>query len=74
MSAHFNNRIMSKRYQHDSSETLEDRVIFSATDGFNTADGMLKVQVITKSVMCFIKVQLKSINHIPVPSFSPSRF
>uniref|UniRef100_A0ABM5G827 FRAS1-related extracellular matrix protein 1-like isoform X2 n=1 Tax=Pogona vitticeps TaxID=103695 RepID=A0ABM5G827_9SAUR len=34
------------RYQHDSSETLEDRVIFSATDGFNTADGTLSVQVI----------------------------
>ncbi|KAH0618554.1 hypothetical protein JD844_017886 [Phrynosoma platyrhinos] len=34
-------------YQHDSSETLEDRVIFSATDGFNTADGMLRVQLIT---------------------------
>ncbi|KAJ6662587.1 hypothetical protein lerEdw1_011724 [Lerista edwardsae] len=36
----------SVRYQHDSSETLEDRVIFSATDGFNTADGMLRVQII----------------------------
>ncbi|XP_048351926.1 FRAS1-related extracellular matrix protein 1-like isoform X3 [Sphaerodactylus townsendi] len=33
-------------YQHDSSETLEDRVIFSATDGFNTADGTLRVQII----------------------------
>ncbi|XP_053105510.1 FRAS1-related extracellular matrix protein 1-like isoform X2 [Hemicordylus capensis] len=34
------------RYQHDSSETLEDRVTFSATDGLNTADGMLRVQII----------------------------
>uniref|UniRef100_A0A670JJE5 FRAS1-related extracellular matrix protein N-terminal domain-containing protein n=1 Tax=Podarcis muralis TaxID=64176 RepID=A0A670JJE5_PODMU len=34
------------RYQHDSSETLEDRIIFSATDGFNTADGTLRVQII----------------------------
>ncbi|KAJ7332654.1 hypothetical protein JRQ81_014834, partial [Phrynocephalus forsythii] len=34
------------RYQHDSSETLEDRVVFSATDGFNTADGTLRVQVL----------------------------
>ncbi|KAM6128708.1 LOW QUALITY PROTEIN: FRAS1-related extracellular matrix protein 1-like [Phoenicopterus ruber ruber] len=33
-----------KRYQHDDSETLEDIVIFSATDGFNTADGVLRVQ------------------------------
>nr|XP_056700742.1 FRAS1-related extracellular matrix protein 1-like [Euleptes europaea] len=32
-------------YQHDSSETLEDTVIFSATDGFNTADGTLRVQI-----------------------------
>ncbi|CAM2118994.1 unnamed protein product [Caretta caretta] len=32
------------RYQHDDSETLEDIVIFSATDGFNTADGVLRVQ------------------------------
>ncbi|CAI5777043.1 FRAS1-related extracellular matrix protein 1-like isoform X1 [Podarcis lilfordi] len=34
------------RYQHDSSETLEDRIIFSATDGFNTADGTLRVKII----------------------------
>ncbi|KAJ7427669.1 hypothetical protein WISP_04839 [Willisornis vidua] len=34
-----------KRYQHDDSETLEDIVIFSATDGFNTADGVLRVQI-----------------------------
>ncbi|XP_062991152.1 FRAS1-related extracellular matrix protein 1-like [Elgaria multicarinata webbii] len=34
------------RYQHDSSESLEDSVLFSATDGLNTADGMLKVQII----------------------------
>lgn len=40
-----------KRYQHDDSETLEDIVIFSATDGFNTADGVLRVQVITNSAM-----------------------
>uniref|UniRef100_A0A674KAF2 FRAS1-related extracellular matrix protein N-terminal domain-containing protein n=1 Tax=Terrapene triunguis TaxID=2587831 RepID=A0A674KAF2_9SAUR len=34
------------RYQHDDSETLEDIVIFPATDGFNTADGVLRVQII----------------------------
>ncbi|XP_060629597.2 FRAS1-related extracellular matrix protein 1-like isoform X2 [Anolis sagrei] len=33
-------------YQHDSTETLEDRVIFLATDGFNTADGTLRIQII----------------------------
>uniref|UniRef100_A0A803SXA9 Calx-beta domain-containing protein n=1 Tax=Anolis carolinensis TaxID=28377 RepID=A0A803SXA9_ANOCA len=32
-------------YQHDSTETLEDRVMFLATDGFNTADGMLIIQI-----------------------------
>lgn len=47
---------MLKRYQHDSSETLEDRVIFSATDGFNSADGMLSVQVIANSAMFFTEV------------------
>ncbi|KAM9009080.1 uncharacterized protein PRD47_011322 [Ara ararauna] len=40
-----------KRYQRDDSETLEDIVIFSATDGFNTADGVLRVQVITNSAI-----------------------
>ncbi|KAM6398111.1 LOW QUALITY PROTEIN: FRAS1-related extracellular matrix protein 1-like, partial [Pluvialis apricaria] len=39
-----------KRYQHDDSETLEDIVIFSATDGFNTADGVLRVQSI--AIVC----------------------
>lgn len=43
-----------KRYQHDDSETLEDIVIFSVTDGFNTADGVLRVQVITNSAMCTV--------------------
>ncbi|KAM6077807.1 LOW QUALITY PROTEIN: uncharacterized protein LJ206_008261 [Theristicus caerulescens] len=37
------------RYQHDDSETLEDIVIFSATDGFNTADGVLRVQIMWMS-------------------------
>ncbi|KAM9130325.1 LOW QUALITY PROTEIN: FRAS1-related extracellular matrix protein 1-like, partial [Pangshura tecta] len=39
------------RYQPDDSETLEDVVIFSATDGFNTADGVLRGQVITNSAI-----------------------
>ncbi|XP_067846389.1 FRAS1-related extracellular matrix protein 1b isoform X2 [Heptranchias perlo] len=34
------------RYKHDDSETLYDLVIFTATDGFNTADGVLKVKII----------------------------
>nr|XP_006002762.1 PREDICTED: FRAS1-related extracellular matrix protein 1-like [Latimeria chalumnae] len=34
------------RYQHDDSETLEDTIVFTATDGFNSADGVLKVQII----------------------------
>ncbi|KAM4642173.1 FRAS1-related extracellular matrix protein 1-like [Discoglossus pictus] len=33
------------RYQHDDSESFEDVVVFSATDGFNTADGVLTVQI-----------------------------
>lgn len=33
------------RYKHDDSETLNDLVIFTATDGFNTADGVLRVKV-----------------------------
>ncbi|XP_053549608.1 FRAS1-related extracellular matrix protein 1-like [Bombina bombina] len=34
------------RYQHDDSESIEDTVVFSVTDGFNSADGVLKVQII----------------------------
>ncbi|XP_078264100.1 FRAS1-related extracellular matrix protein 1b [Rhinoraja longicauda] len=34
------------RYKHDDSETLNDLVIFTATDGFNTADGVLRVKII----------------------------
>ncbi|XP_048395823.2 FRAS1-related extracellular matrix protein 1b isoform X1 [Stegostoma tigrinum] len=34
------------RYKHDDSETLHDLVVFTATDGFNTADEVLKVKVI----------------------------
>ncbi|XP_078525857.1 FRAS1-related extracellular matrix protein 1-like [Lissotriton helveticus] len=33
------------RYQHDDSETYEDAVIFTVTDGFNAADGVLRVQI-----------------------------
>ncbi|XP_069498160.1 FRAS1-related extracellular matrix protein 1-like [Ambystoma mexicanum] len=33
------------RYQHDDSETKEDVVIFTATDGLNAADGELRVQI-----------------------------
>ncbi|XP_051866646.1 FRAS1-related extracellular matrix protein 1b [Pristis pectinata] len=34
------------RYKHDDSETLNDLVVFTATDGFNTADGALRVKII----------------------------
>ncbi|XP_059839500.1 FRAS1-related extracellular matrix protein 1b [Hypanus sabinus] len=34
------------RYEHDDSETLDDLVIFTATDGFNTADGVLEVKIL----------------------------
>ncbi|XP_072367081.1 FRAS1-related extracellular matrix protein 1b [Scyliorhinus torazame] len=34
------------RYKHDDSETLHDLVVFTATDGFNTADEVLKVKII----------------------------
>ncbi|XP_029473303.1 LOW QUALITY PROTEIN: FRAS1-related extracellular matrix protein 1-like [Rhinatrema bivittatum] len=34
------------RYQHDDSETFDDVVMFSATDGLNTADGVLAVQIL----------------------------
>ncbi|XP_053325499.1 FRAS1-related extracellular matrix protein 1-like [Spea bombifrons] len=33
------------RYQHDDSESFQDTVVFSVTDGFSTADGELKVQI-----------------------------
>ncbi|XP_069794621.1 FRAS1-related extracellular matrix protein 1b [Narcine bancroftii] len=34
------------RYKHDDSETLNDLVVFTATDGLNTADGVLRVKII----------------------------
>ncbi|XP_030062909.1 FRAS1-related extracellular matrix protein 1 isoform X2 [Microcaecilia unicolor] len=34
------------RYQHDDSETFEDEIVFSATDGLNAADGVLAVQIL----------------------------
>ncbi|KAM4722959.1 FRAS1-related extracellular matrix protein 1-like [Rhinophrynus dorsalis] len=33
------------RYQHDDSESFEDKVVFTVTDGFNAADGELSIQV-----------------------------
>eukprot|EP00079_Xenopus_tropicalis_P015862 XP_004914006.1 PREDICTED: FRAS1-related extracellular matrix protein 1 [Xenopus tropicalis] len=33
------------RYQHDDSESFEDTVAFTVTDGYNIADGVLKVQI-----------------------------
>uniref|UniRef100_A0A4W3JEQ6 Fras1 related extracellular matrix 1a n=1 Tax=Callorhinchus milii TaxID=7868 RepID=A0A4W3JEQ6_CALMI len=33
-------------YRHDDSETLQDKIIFSATDGFNSAECVLEVQVL----------------------------
>ncbi|KAM4022473.1 FRAS1-related extracellular matrix protein 1-like isoform 1-T2 [Anomaloglossus baeobatrachus] len=33
------------RYQHDDSESLEDAIIFTVTDGKNIADAELKVQI-----------------------------
>ncbi|XP_075472114.1 FRAS1-related extracellular matrix protein 1-like [Ascaphus truei] len=38
-------RSFKVRYQHDDSESVEDTVVFAVTDGFNTADGVLKVQI-----------------------------
>ncbi|CAJ0938503.1 unnamed protein product [Ranitomeya imitator] len=38
-------RTYKVRYQHDDSESLEDAVIFTVTDGENMADGELKVQI-----------------------------
>ncbi|KAG7461901.1 hypothetical protein MATL_G00196120 [Megalops atlanticus] len=34
------------RYHHDSSETVQDDIVFIATDGFNVADFVLQVKVI----------------------------
>ncbi|XP_042191644.1 FRAS1-related extracellular matrix protein 1b [Callorhinchus milii] len=39
-------RSFQVRYQHDDSETLSDSMVFTATDGFNTADGVLTVKII----------------------------
>ncbi|KAM4706960.1 FRAS1-related extracellular matrix protein 1 [Discoglossus pictus] len=33
------------RYQHDGSETLEDHVLFIVTDGINSAEFVLRIQV-----------------------------
>ncbi|XP_077132985.1 FRAS1-related extracellular matrix protein 1-like isoform X2 [Ranitomeya variabilis] len=38
-------RTYKVRYQHDDSESLEDAIIFTVTDGKNMADGELKVQI-----------------------------
>ncbi|KAJ8385248.1 hypothetical protein AAFF_G00191250 [Aldrovandia affinis] len=34
------------RYHHDSTETMQDNIVFIATDGFNAADFVLQVKVI----------------------------
>ncbi|KAM3915026.1 FRAS1-related extracellular matrix protein 1-like [Leptodactylus fuscus] len=33
------------RYQHDDSESLDDSIVFTVTDGINAVDGELKVQI-----------------------------
>lgn len=33
------------RYIHDDSETIEDTVVLTVTDGFNSADVVLPIQV-----------------------------
>ncbi|XP_069837431.1 FRAS1-related extracellular matrix protein 1-like [Dendropsophus ebraccatus] len=38
-------RTFKVRYQHDDSESLEDTIVFTVTDGINSADGELKVQI-----------------------------
>lgn len=38
--------VMSIRYNHDSSETLEDNIEFTATDGTNSVSFVLQVKVI----------------------------
>ncbi|XP_071985264.1 FRAS1-related extracellular matrix protein 1-like isoform X2 [Engystomops pustulosus] len=38
-------RTYKVRYQHDDSESLEDTIVFAVTDGTNTAEGELKVQI-----------------------------
>ncbi|XP_023668989.2 FRAS1-related extracellular matrix protein 1b [Paramormyrops kingsleyae] len=39
-------RMLRVRYIHDDSETLEDAIGFTATDGTNSADGRLPVQIL----------------------------
>ncbi|XP_056388905.1 FRAS1-related extracellular matrix protein 1-like [Hyla sarda] len=38
-------RTFRVRYQHDDSESLEDTMVFTVTDGINSADGELQVQI-----------------------------
>ncbi|KAM9324646.1 FRAS1-related extracellular matrix protein 1-like [Gastrophryne carolinensis] len=38
-------RTLKVRYQHDDSESYEDQIIFTVTDGANSADGTLNVQI-----------------------------
>ncbi|XP_018409339.1 PREDICTED: FRAS1-related extracellular matrix protein 1-like [Nanorana parkeri] len=39
-------RALNVRYQHDDSESHEDAIVFTVTDGNNAADGVLGVQII----------------------------
>nr|XP_015211471.1 PREDICTED: FRAS1-related extracellular matrix protein 1-like [Lepisosteus oculatus] len=39
-------RSLRLQYLHDDSETLEDRIGFTVTDGFNSANGTLAVQIL----------------------------
>ncbi|XP_028668320.1 FRAS1-related extracellular matrix protein 1b [Erpetoichthys calabaricus] len=49
------------RYQHDDSETLEDTIWYTCTDGFNSADGALSVKIIpVNDEAPELKVGLKS--------------
>ncbi|KAG9482906.1 hypothetical protein GDO78_009060 [Eleutherodactylus coqui] len=38
-------RTFKVRYQHDDSESLEDTITFTVTDGINSVDGELEVQI-----------------------------